>query len=140
MFALNLSVELEALGPCWKCGITYAAPAHFVQIRREDQAEFFCPNGHSAVFKESENVRLRRQLDEERKKREWAEAARNLAQKTRDTAERGRAVAAGKLKALRGRIKNGVCPCCNRSFENLQRHIKTKHPEFSDMTEADAHS
>lgn len=27
------------------------------------------------------------------------------------------------------RIHNGVCPCCNRSFVNLQRHMKTKHPE-----------
>jgi hypothetical protein len=24
-----------------------------------------------------------------------------------------------------------VCPCCNRSFQNLRRHMATKHPEFN---------
>jgi hypothetical protein len=28
------------------------------------------------------------------------------------------------------RIGNGVCPCCNRSFTNLRRHMTTKHPEY----------
>jgi hypothetical protein len=23
-----------------------------------------------------------------------------------------------------------VCPCCQRSFQNLSRHMKTKHPEY----------
>ena len=26
--------------------------------------------------------------------------------------------------------KAGVCPCCNRSFSNLRRHIQAKHKEF----------
>ena len=29
------------------------------------------------------------------------------------------------------RVHNGVCPCCNRSFQNLQKHMKTKHPEIA---------
>lgn len=38
----------------------------------------------------------------------------------------------GKLKAQTTRVKNGVCPCCNRSFQNLKRHMNTKHPNWSE--------
>lgn len=31
---------------------------------------------------------------------------------------------------LKKRIKNGVCPCCTRSFTNVQRHMATKHPDY----------
>jgi hypothetical protein len=24
-----------------------------------------------------------------------------------------------------------VCPCCNRTFSNLQRHMAHKHPQFA---------
>lgn len=30
-----------------------------------------------------------------------------------------------------GRIRNGVCPCCNRSFKDVHRHMKSQHPEFN---------
>jgi hypothetical protein len=29
------------------------------------------------------------------------------------------------------RVGNGVCPCCNRTFEDLARHMKVKHREYS---------
>lgn len=32
---------------------------------------------------------------------------------------------------LKLRSKNGCCPCCKRNFQNLQRHMRTKHPEFA---------
>ena len=31
---------------------------------------------------------------------------------------------------LKNRIANGVCPCYNRYFEKLQRHIQNKHPKY----------
>jgi len=34
------------------------------------------------------------------------------------------------LTRMTNRIAFGVCPCCHRHFDNLQRHIATKHPEF----------
>ena len=27
-------------------------------------------------------------------------------------------------------MANGVCPCCNRSFENLRNHMHTQHPDY----------
>jgi hypothetical protein len=48
---------------------------------------------------------------------------------------RGRSHAATKGHVTRKkrqleRVASGVCPCCNRSFVNLRRHMKTQHPEF----------
>lgn len=31
---------------------------------------------------------------------------------------------------LRKRASAGVCPCCNRTFSQLARHMQTKHPTF----------
>lgn len=31
---------------------------------------------------------------------------------------------------IKNRVKNGVCPCCNRTFENLARHMQAKHSDF----------
>lgn len=81
-------------------------------------ASWWCPTcGDCRVFKgESEETKLKRQLHaaEGRANRFEAESTR----------------ASQRLDKLRARVKNGVCPCCNRSFENLRRHIETKHPEF----------
>ena len=38
-------------------------------------------------------------------------------------------------KAAKTRIKNriaaGVCPCCNRTFQNLAKHMAGQHPDFT---------
>lgn len=39
------------------------------------------------------------------------------------------AEAAREAERLRRRTAAGVCPCCNRSFVQLARHMKTKHPD-----------
>jgi len=33
------------------------------------------------------------------------------------------------LKTIKKRIHAGVCPHCNRHFQNVERHMKTKHNE-----------
>lgn len=35
-----------------------------------------------------------------------------------------------KKEQLETRAANGVCPCCHRTFKQLARHMKTKHPDF----------
>jgi hypothetical protein len=29
----------------------------------------------------------------------------------------------------------GVCPCCNRTFQQLARHMKAKHPGYGPTDE-----
>jgi hypothetical protein len=45
--------------------------------------------------------------------------------------QRGQRAEALRLSALlHRRVGNGVCPCCSRSFTNLKRHIRSKHPDY----------
>ncbi len=122
---LNVNVALVHMGPCWKCGIVYAVPDHFEKKRREERSTFYCPNGHPAVFKKSQADVLRELLDEERRRKEWAERGR-------DSARRSARAYKGKVTEIKNRVRNGVCPFCKRSFENLRRHMETKHSDCDD--------
>jgi hypothetical protein len=48
----------------------------------------------------------------------------------REAAERSAAAAKGNVTKLRKRAAAGVCPCCNRTFLALQKHMAHKHPDF----------
>jgi len=118
---LKSETSLETV-TCYKCGVLFAAPTYFMIKRREDTGIFWCPNGHNQAFVESETHRLRQQLDNQiRTATEMAERAR--------VAEQARQKSDAQLKRLNKRVAAGVCPCCNRTFSNLARHMKTKHAE-----------
>lgn len=110
---------------CPKCGVEYAAPKIFMDECREDPTiYFYCPNGHGRHFSESEADKLRKERDR---------LAQRIAQKDdeiKDLENRRRA-AVGQVTKLKNRVGHGVCPCCNRTFENLARHMTTKHPTFT---------
>ncbi len=106
---------------CCACGIVFAIPAWWEMQLREKHTSFYCPNGHSQSFTgETTAERLRRMLDEANRRNTDLAQAKMNAEVERDSAQR-------KLK----RVKRGVCPCCKRSFIELGRHMKTKHPDFS---------
>lgn len=111
---------------CWKCGVLWAMPTRLVEKRRSDGESFYCPNGHGAVFKETTETRLKRDLDRERQAREAAEARAS-------TAELNLGQVSKAHRKMRERVMNGVCPCCNRSFGNLRDHMKTEHPDFGEV-------
>lgn len=116
---------------CGECGIEWAMPVKFVQARREDKKNFYCPNGHCRVFRESETDKLRRERD--RLKQDQARYEQRL-KDTRDRAEyaeRRVSAAKGQITRLKNRAAAGVCPCCTRTFVNLQRHMASKHAGFT---------
>ena len=101
-----------------------ALPANLVRTAKENGSSLFCPaTGHTFAW-DSDNKKLRQQLDRERTRlgalQDQLRAAQSQTSdlKSQLTRERKRAAA-------------GVCPCCNRSFVQLARHMKTKHPDFS---------
>lgn len=135
---LNFTHQLNT-EVCYKCGIHFAMPSDFKASRRRDKECFFCPNGHSQAYVESEADRLRKQLAEKEKEierqkqaRQWADDAKDRAwkeaarQKKRANGYKGIAV------KIKKRVGNGVCPCCKRTFQNLMMHMKTKHPKFKE--------
>jgi len=114
---------------CPSCGLAMGIADDYIEARRKDGRDFYCPNGHVMSYHDSDAKKLKRerersarlaaQLDQERAEREHAER--------RVAATRG--VVTKQRKKL-ARVANGVCPCCNRSFVNLARHMETKHPRF----------
>lgn len=117
--ALHRSAALESL-TCGNCGIIFAVPDYWLEGRRngtEGNNEFWCPNGHNRVFRENELTRTKRKLEIAERQRQWAEERATKAERS-----------AARLKR---RVANGVCPACQRSFQNLKRHMATKHPQLA---------
>jgi hypothetical protein len=107
---------------CW-CGVPMALPADAIRNARQTGNDLWCPTtGHRMSF-DSENDRLRKQLDRER-------ARVTAVTDQLRAAERQTAAVKGQLTKTRKRAAAGVCPCCKRSFVQLTRHIATKHPDY----------
>jgi len=115
---------------CAKCDMRWMMPAHFVKRRREDKQSFYCPQGHILSYSESDADRLRRDLDRERQNKAYLEDQIKCERERAEASERSRAALAGQITRLKKRASAGVCPCCSRTFENLARHMKTKHSDF----------
>lgn len=115
---------------CCVCGVPIVTTgSHMNQLRR-DKTQFYCINGHSQSFTLTEAARLKTQLDNERRLNGSLQAKVALLEGVNKSLKRSRSVYRGRLKATKERIANGVCPCCKRSFENLRRHMATKHPHY----------
>jgi crotonobetainyl-CoA:carnitine CoA-transferase CaiB-like acyl-CoA transferase len=121
---------------CW-CGMRHAVPSELYDFQWRQHRDgkpvtsVYCPLGHTHVpAGESEAEKLRRQL-------KWAQDRRNAERDLRQHTERqliAQRAAATRARNQRDRIQQraaaGVCPCCNRTFKQLARHMKAKHPDF----------
>ena len=117
------SVYLET-EECYRCGMTFAMTRDFQNRRRNDHKSFYCPRGHSQYYAgKSETQKLKVQLSEKQRQLDQQISATANARVQRDSIH-------NTYNRMRDRVKNGVCPCCNRSFQNLRDHMKTQHPEF----------
>jgi DNA-binding transcriptional regulator YiaG len=109
---------------CAACGVAFAMTTDYIKRRRDDHATFYCPSGHSNVYLgKSEAEQLRDQLAQ-------VEHQRDRAKMTAEQVRQQRDAIAKAHRKMRIRVMNGVCPCCNRSFEDLRQHMATKHPDF----------
>lgn len=104
---------------CW-CGIAVLAPADLYKTALREGKTLYCVFGHTFGWN-GENEKLKRQLAE-------AQAATSREIQAKWKAQAEAEVAERKLKKLKKRVTNGVCPHCQRTFTNLARHCKTKHP------------
>lgn len=123
---------------CW-CSLEFAIPESLYDYyrRRFDDGvpiSLHCPLGHEFVPSgKGVAERLRESL-------RWTE---NALQASRDETQRQvRRVRAykGQMTKLRKRIANGVCPCCNRTFTNLARHMASQHPDWNPDPETPSES
>lgn len=125
--AIVLSRTFESI-VCYDCSIEFAVESH-VKSRWIESEErwFYCPNGHKQHYTETEVQRLTKELEREKRSRESAERTAEWERKRRIKIERKHKK---EMRTIHVRVGNGVCPCCNRTFGNLQRHMNTKHPDY----------
>ncbi len=99
---------------CGKCWIEWGVPNGWQKERLRTGEDFYCPNGHCRVYRDTEEDQLRKKLERSEERERIARAETQGERLKKEKAER-------KLK----RVTRGVCPDCNRSFINLKRHMKT---------------
>ncbi|VXB82575.1 hypothetical protein [Aeromicrobium sp. 9AM] len=127
--SINLALRVDH---CITCGVVFGVGDDFRARRKEDHRNYYCPNGHQQHYikgssqAEKLQAELERTRTREKNQREYAERERERRLK----AERERAAARGQVTKIKNRVGNGVCPCCNRTFANLGRHISGQHPDF----------
>ena len=114
---------------CW-CGIHLAVPSDlYDEARRTEERAIYCPLGHRFVFGNSTEEQLRESRREEAMLRRRLKAKDDLLRHEEASHRATRGHVTRKKKQLE-RVSNGVCPCCNRSFVNLARHMESKHPTY----------
>lgn len=102
---------------CITCGCVIGLQDEYYDERLRDHRDFHCPNGHQQHFSsESDEEKAKRMLREEQ--------ARHQRTLQRENDERA---AKEKLERKLKRVGRGVCPECNRSFQNLARHMACQH-------------
>lgn len=121
---------------CW-CSIEFAIPRKLYDYydRMDGAFSLHCPLGHKFIPSKSSAQKLRDEIVREKSRADQAlaDAAwwrdRTEQANTRATvAERQAAARKGQVTKIKNRIKNGVCPFCTRTFENVARHMATCHP------------
>ncbi|MGC1272970.1 MAG: hypothetical protein WBC44_04635 [Planctomycetaceae bacterium] len=132
MTNLEISVEQElAVRNCPTCGLLYGVDASYLKRKREKGGDWYCPAGHNLVYTESDLQKAQKELAAVKRRAEYYEAERNRAREQAEQEKRRSAAARGQVTKLKRRAAGGACPCCNRTFENLARHMQTKHPGFA---------
>lgn len=122
------SESWQRVNSCVTCGMNWYMPQSFSDARRKDGGLFYCPAGHAQKWAEESDAAKIKRLE-----RDLA-AQREEVQRQRDrVAQRDNSMRTmrGHATRLRKRAAAGVCPCCNRSFVELARHMATKHPSYA---------
>jgi DNA repair exonuclease SbcCD ATPase subunit len=113
---------------CW-CGIAVAIPSNLYSYMQNDSANAaYCPLGHQFFFSEGNKEKLRKAEAEIERQKKQVRATRDLLA----AEERSHSATRGHLTRTKKRIVNGVCPCCNRHFADLERHMHAKHPDYAE--------
>lgn len=126
---------MKSAGPCCQCKSEIWLPDALYEAAQHGRGKvtFFCPYGHAQVFAEGET-------DADKFRRERDLLAQRLAEKDdtikfwrerEETASRSLSATRGVITRIKNRVGHGVCPCCNRTFENVARHMASQHPIWS---------
>jgi hypothetical protein len=117
---------------CSTCAVVYFFPEKWCDQAQKEGKSWQCPNGHGQWFGEAEIDRIRRERDLAKQRLAQKDDAIAEQRAAKEAAERSAAAYRGQITKIKKRAGKGTCPCCNRHFTNLQRHMETQHPKFAD--------
>jgi hypothetical protein len=115
---------------CSGCGVLFAMTTDYIAERRKDHKTWHCPNGCDQYY--PSETPLEKQLREAKAR---LEAERGWASRVEQdlAAERKQhASTKGQLTKAKKRASAGVCLHCNRTFQNVARHMSSKHTGLRD--------
>ena len=122
-----ISTELAPI-TCGCCGGTYAIAETYRQNAYNKAGSWHCPYCQcSWGYSETEIDRLKKQI---MAKENEAQLLRQKADQFSNNWRRenaARIVIERKLRKEQERIRNGVCPECHRTFDNVAQHMKSCH-------------
>lgn len=139
MNTITVQTSLDTIN-CGQCGGIYAIQTRFRERCQQEGSSWNCPYckvgwGYSG---NSDNSKLKKQLAEAEAEKERLRKAAQYQRERRDEAlaeaehfRRSRDGMKGVVAKIKKRVGRGVCPCCNRHFANLQRHMESQHPEVA---------
>lgn len=131
---MSTTITIELIAEvCISCGVVFGlSEQHKGQLKRTG-ATFYCPNGHGMVYGntlEEQVKKLKKQLAEEQETAEYWRRSTIAEEKDHNSTKRRLSATKGVLTKTKKRVANGVCPCCSRTFKQLARHIRDKHPDY----------
>ena len=125
-FQINTRFETRF---CGHCSFEFGVSTYTWKRWERENTEFYCPScrGPMRHGSQSEADRLRAQARK-------LEHERDMARRSAAAAKRRASAQKGQVTRLKKRAANGVCPCCNRTFQNLHRHMTSQHPDFAEAS------
>lgn len=125
MITALIKLEVHA---CGSCGGVYGLPKEFCKKQREtgNGKGWYCPWCKTAWHYPQEETKLEKQIAETNRYRNFLAVERACHDQTKASL---RSHKAAKTR-IKNRIAKGICPCCNRYFNNLDHHMKSKHPDY----------
>lgn len=120
---------------CAHCGCPFGLTDDLVGRRRKDGTVFYCPHGHDNYYTPGPTPAqklkaLQDQLDQQKVRLSQTEADAKWQKSRAENLDRRLSATRGVVTRIKNRVKNGICPECNRSFQDLRRHMECKHPGF----------
>lgn len=110
------------------CGMAFAIPEsldeQLLDHRGPNGKSVYCPLGHRWHYTGKNDA------EQERAARIAAEQRERAVRDLLSAEERSHSATKGQLTKVKKRVTAGLCPCCNRSFADLARHMAGQHPDY----------
>jgi len=131
---IKIMGQTSKVTECIECGVIFTVPLTVYEKQKRRGGYHHCPNGHGQGWSkdDSEEARTRRERDRLKQNQAYLEQSNKELRDRTNYLERSRSAIQGHLTRTKKRVAAGVCPCCNRSFQNLHRHMESKHPDYGD--------